>query len=172
MVDASHITLRLRMEKGRKSLREGRRNTRQILRKDMPRVAAALQAFFNGMHRRGRMRNLRWAMNAKEDDSKWSAKTATEWLQTAYKATGNNPPTGFSWTSHSLRKGAASAANAIKVALTDIRYAGGWSTNSTVLESKYIDFSMPASRAAYIFFGHLKRDTPSEQQEAPQRSQA
>ncbi len=74
----------------------------------------------------------------------------------ACKATGNSPPNGFSWTSHSLRKGAASAANAIKAPLNDIRYSGGWFTNSNVLEAKYIDFAMAPSTAAYIFFGHLK----------------
>ncbi len=60
------------------------------------------------------------------------------------------PPPGFSWTSHSLRKGTASAANAIKIAINDIRCAGGWSTNSTVLEAKYIDFAMALSEAAYV----------------------
>jgi hypothetical protein len=89
----------------------------------------------------------------------------------ALKATKHSPPTGFSWTSHSLRKGAASAANAIKVPLNDIRYAGGWSTNSTVLESKYIDFAMAPSKAAYTFFGHLKRDTPAAQQDGSQLPQ-
>ncbi len=76
------------------------------------------------------------------------------------KATGNNPPKGFTWTSHSLRKGAATTANAIKVPLNDIRYSGGWSTSSNVLKSKYINFAMAPSKAAYIFFRHLKRDTP------------
>ncbi len=89
----------------------------------------------------------------------------------ALRATKQSPPAGINWTSHSLRKGAASAANAIKVPLNDIRYAGGWSTNSTGLESKYIDFSMPPSKAAYIFFGHLKRDTPAAQQDGSQRPQ-
>jgi hypothetical protein len=60
------------------------------------------------------------------------------------------------------KKGSNVAANAIKVPLNDIRYAGGWSTNSTVMEAKYIDFAMPPSKTAYIFFGHLKRDTPAE----------
>jgi hypothetical protein len=46
-------------------------------------------------------------------------------------------------------------------ALTDIRYAGGWSTNSMVLESKYIDFTMRPTHAALLFFGYLKKDTPS-----------
>ena len=79
----------------------------------------------------------------------------------ALRTTKQSPLAGFSWTSHSLRKGAASAANDIKAPLNDIRYAEGWSTSSTVLESKYIDFSMAPSNAAYIFFGHLKRDTPA-----------
>ena len=76
---------------------------------------------------------------------------------------GHCPPPGFSWTSHSLRKDAASAANAIKIPLNDIRYAGGWSTNSTVLEAKYIDFAMAPSEAAFVFFGHMKRDTPQDE---------
>jgi hypothetical protein len=76
------------------------------------------------------------------------------------------PVTSFNWTSHTLRKGAASTSNtesnAIKIPLSDIRYAGGWSTNSTILEAKYNDFAMPPSKAAHIFFGHLKRDTPAD----------
>ena len=90
----------------------------------------------------------------------WTASTSTQWLQSVFEAIGNSPPKGFSWTSHSLRKGAASAANATKVPLNDIRYSGGWSTNSTVLEAKYIDLAMAPSKAAYIFFGNLKRDKP------------
>ncbi len=62
--------------------------------------------------------------------------------------------------SHSLRKGYVSDVYAIKVPLTNIRYAGGWSTNSTVIESKYIDFTMRHTYAALLFFGYLKKDTP------------
>ncbi len=107
-------------------------------------------------------RARRWALTTKEDKSKWTATTSTEWLQLALRATKQSPPTWFRWTSHSLRIGTTSAANAIKVPINDIRYAGGWSTKSTVLESKYIDFAMAPS--AYIFFGHLKRDIPATQQ--------
>ncbi len=117
-------------------------------------------------------RARRWALTAREDKSRWTATTSTEWLKLALRATNHNPPASFSWTSHSLRKGAVSAANAIKVPLNDIRYAGGWSTNSTVLESKYIDFSMAPSKAAYTFFGHLKRDTPAAQQDGSQLPQS
>ena len=70
------------------------------------------------------------------------------------------PPAGFAWTSHNLRKGAASAIYAIGARLTYIRYAGGWSTNSTVLEAKYINFTMSPSLATWIFFGYLYRGTP------------
>ena len=129
----------------------------------MPRVANVMQAFFKGMARRKGMRMNAWAISGKEDTEElWSSRTATTWLQNAYAAAGYNPPPGFSWTSHSLRKGSASAANAIKVPLPDIRYFGGWSTNSLVLEAKYIDFAMAPTKAAYIFFGHLKRDAPVE----------
>ena len=171
VVDTTHITLRLGKEKGQHARHEGRKNTRQILRGDMPRVANALAAFFKGVERMGRPRAHRWALSKDEDKCSWTANESTRWLQAAYKAAGHCPPPGFSWTSHSLRKGAASAANAIKVALNDIRYAGGWSTNSTVLEDKYIDFAMAPSEAAYVFFGHMKRDTPQDERRLRQSSE-
>jgi hypothetical protein len=104
-------------------------------------------------------RKLRWALSPAEDSELWSADTLSEWLVAAYTAAKRLPPEGFAWTSHSLRKGAASAAHAIGARLTDIRYAGGWSTNSTVLEAKYIDFTMQPTPAAWIFFGFLHRGT-------------
>ena len=55
--------------------------------------------------------------------------------------------------------GDASVAYAIGAILIDIQCAGGWSTNSTVLEAKYIDFTMKPSLAAWIFFGYLYRGT-------------
>ena len=62
--------------------------------------------------------------------------------------------------SHNLREGAASVAYAIKAPLADIRYAGGWSTSSTALESKYTDFTMRLTQAALLIFGYLKKYTP------------
>jgi len=73
-----------------------------------------------------------------------------------------HPPEGFSWTSHNLRKGVAFAANAIGVRLTDIRYVGGWSTNSTVLEAKNIDFAMLPTPAARLFFGYVCKGAPHD----------
>ena len=79
-------------------------------------------------------------------------------LELAYQSCGLSPPEGFSWLSHSLRKGAASAAHAILVPLTTIRFMGGGATTSNVLEAKYIDYAMRASPAAFLFFGHLRQD--------------
>jgi len=72
------------------------------------------------------------------------------------------PSEGFSWTSHILRKGAASAANAIDARLTDIRYVGRWSTNSNVMEAKYTDFAMLPTPAAHLFFGYMCKGSPRE----------
>ena len=160
VVDSTSITLRLRYEKGKKALGTGRRNTRQIACRAVPRVAAVLTAFFAGVASMAHRRTRRWALSASEDSSPWSAATLSAWLQAAYTAAGCQPPAGFSWTSHSLRKGAASAAYAIKVPLSDIRFAGGWSTNSTVLEGRYVDFAMQPTGAAHLFFGHLLKECP------------
>jgi hypothetical protein len=162
VVNTTHITLRLSKEKGHQHLREGCKHTRHILAEDMPRVARAIKAFFKGTIRRGKMPARRWTMTKMEHEMKWMASTSTEWLQAVLKAAGHSPPPRFRWTSHSLGKGGVSTTNAIKVPLNDIRYAGGWSTSSTDLEAKYIDLAMPPSKAAYIFFGHFKRDTPAE----------
>ncbi len=118
-------------------------------------MTATMRAFFMLSEKDNKKGTMRWAMTKDEERCVWDASTNTNWLQLAFEATRNHPPKGFS-----LRKRAASAANSIKVPLNDIRYSGGWSTNSKVMEAKYIDFAMAPSMAAYIFFGHLKRDTP------------
>ena len=106
------------------------------------------------------MRTRRWALSPAEDIELWTADILSRWFSTAYTAAHCLPPVGFVWTSHNLRKGSASVAYAIDARLTNIRYAGGWSTNSSVLEAKYIDFTMRPSPAAWIFFGYLYRGTP------------
>eukprot|EP00873_Tetraselmis_striata_P028435 jgi/Tetstr1/448699/TSEL_035938.t1 len=55
-------------------------------------------------------------------------------------------------TSHSLRKGAASAANAIGVPLSHICYQGGWATNSDVVLD-YIDPNVLPS--PWFFLGQI-----------------
>ncbi len=159
-INNPYIALRLRKEKGKNALKKGDKNTRQILTDDMPRAAATMQAFFSHTEKTNKKGKRRGATTMDEEKCAWSATTSTKWLQHACKATGNNPPKGFSWTSHNIRKGAASVANSIKVPLNDIRYSRGWSTNSNVVKAKYIDFAMAPCKTAYIFFIHLKRDKP------------
>ena len=97
-------------------------------------------------------RTRRWAFSPAKETELRTANILSGWLTVAYTTARCLPPVGFAWTSHILRKGDASAAYAIGARLTGIRYAGGWSTNSTVLEEKYIGFTMKPSSAAWIFF--------------------
>eukprot|EP00873_Tetraselmis_striata_P010231 jgi/Tetstr1/430495/TSEL_020303.t1 len=78
----------------------------------------------------------------------------SDWLSTSVRLVGAAPPAGTSWTSHSLRKGVASAANAVGVPLSHIRYQGGWATNSDVVLD-YIDPNVLPSPGAWFFFGHI-----------------
>lgn len=78
----------------------------------------------------------------------------TEWLDQSVAAVNASPPSGYSWTSHSLRKGPASAANAINVTLVHIRHFGGWARNSDVVLD-YIDPNVVASPGAWFFFGFI-----------------
>eukprot|EP00873_Tetraselmis_striata_P010032 jgi/Tetstr1/430296/TSEL_020121.t1 len=91
-----------------------------------------------------------------ESSATWPVSaTLTEWLREAYLAAGARPPTGFKWTSHSLRKGAASAASCVGVPLPAIKHMGDWSKNSEVVTGKYIDPTMRPTPAAWRFFGWL-----------------
>ena len=154
-VDDTHITLLLRNEKGKKGVRT--KTVRQIHAANLLRVAELLRAYCKGSAPRGRFKR-RWALSPSDDTAPWTATTVGDWLELAYQSCDLSPPGGFSWLSHSLRKGAASAAHAILVPLTTIRFMGGWATTSNVLEAKYIDYAMRASPAAFLFFGHLRQD--------------
>ncbi len=105
-------------------------------------------------------RTRRWALSHAEDKEQWSSHTLSGWLEAAYTSALHRPPKGFARTSHSLRKGSASAVNAIGVQLPAIRYTGGWSTHTIVLELKYINFSMQSTPTAWIFFGWLRKGRP------------
>eukprot|EP00873_Tetraselmis_striata_P023219 jgi/Tetstr1/443483/TSEL_031491.t1 len=69
----------------------------------------------------------------------------------------------------SLRKGAASAANAIGAPLSHIRYQGGWATNSDVVLD-YIDPNVLPSPGAWFFFGHIAPSATSKSNRTPQRT--
>ena len=76
------------------------------------------------------------------------------WLQLVLLRFGISPPAGETWSGHSLRKGAASAASAVGVALDRICWCGGWSIHGSVVHD-YIDPTCPSDVAAYRFFGWL-----------------
>ena len=75
-------------------------------------VVNLLRAYFAGTSTMGPPLARRWALTHDEDKAPWTASTLTLWLQDAYTKAGHEPPSGFCWTSHSLRKGVAYAAYA------------------------------------------------------------
>ena len=78
------------------------------------------------------------------------------WLQLILGHLGERPPAGEVWSGHSLRKGAASGAAAIDVALFRICFIGGWSIRSAAVHD-YIDATCPTTPACRRFFGWLTR---------------
>lgn len=90
------------------------------------------------------------------DTGAWASSSATcdGWLQAACTALNAVPPAGEAWTSHSLRIGAASAANAIDVNLLKIKDWGGWRLASSAVMA-YIRPTL-ACDAALRFFGWMR----------------
>jgi hypothetical protein len=96
-----------------------------------------------------------------ETSADWgAASTISTWLALALLTINTSAPAGFKWTSHSLRKGAASAASCIGAPLPVIKYMDGWAKNSSVTEGKYIDPTMTPTHAAWRFFGWLTPSPP------------
>lgn len=85
----------------------------------------------------------------------WPASQIDAWLQACLAHFGFEPPAGEVWSGHSLRKGAASGANALDVSLQRICYVGGWSIKSRAVHD-YIDHTCPLTPACRRFFGWLK----------------
>eukprot|EP00873_Tetraselmis_striata_P035985 jgi/Tetstr1/456249/TSEL_043010.t1 len=159
-VDTYNITLQIYREKGRAG-RRGPDDMRVLLLpvSEHPRVARLLRYFIDNIQSVplvtvGLAASNFWAVNVAEQSKPWTAATMSDWLSTAVNLVNAAPPAGTSWTSHSLRKGAASAANAIGAPLSHIRYQGGWATNSDVVLD-YIDPNVLPSPGAWFFFGHI-----------------
>eukprot|EP00873_Tetraselmis_striata_P010656 jgi/Tetstr1/430920/TSEL_020676.t1 len=159
-VDTYNITLQIYREKGRAG-RRGPDDLRVLLLpvSEHPRVARLLHYFIDNVQSVplvtvGLAASNFWAVNVAEQSKPWTAATMSDWLSTAVNLVNAAPPAGTSWTSHSLRKGAASAANAIGAPLSHIRYQGGWATNSDVVLD-YIDPNVLPSPGAWFFFGHI-----------------
>ena len=77
------------------------------------------------------------------------------WLGEVLVLLDATPPSGESWTGHSLRKGAASGAAAHGVALFRICFMGDWASTSAAVHD-YIDPTCPNSAACRRFFGWLR----------------
>ena len=138
-------TLVIRHEKGNKALHEGHKNARQV------------SAGSRGPKNRNNARNILYMcrLNGHADARAARPSPLQRILSVGlptpspigshlltYTASRCLPPEGFAWTSHNLRNGATSATYAIGARLIVIRYAGGWFTSSTVLEAKYMDFTI------------------------------
>jgi hypothetical protein len=90
---------------------------------------------------------MRWAISLHEPTTNWTADTLTAWLQRVLLAVHEQPPDGFAWTSHPLRKGVANAAYKISTPMQKIKFFGGWARESDVVLD-YIDPTvLPWSRA-------------------------
>jgi hypothetical protein len=102
-----------------------------------------------------------WSFAPSEASTDWgAASTISAWLSLALLTVNTSAPAGFEWTSHSLRKGDASAANCIGAPLPVIKYMGGWAKNNSVTEGKYIDPTMTPTSATCRFFGWLTPYSP------------
>ena len=91
-----------------------------------------------------------------EDPASWTSNTQTEWLSMAYTAVGCSPPAGFAWTSHSLRSGAACAAQAEGWSDSDLCKYGGWVVGSAALQEAYLKVPVRPCTGSLFFFGWLK----------------
>eukprot|EP00873_Tetraselmis_striata_P010232 jgi/Tetstr1/430496/TSEL_020304.t1 len=173
-VDDYNITPQVYREKGRAG-RRGPDDLRVLLLpvSEHPRVARLLHHFIDSVQSVplvtvGLATSNFWAVTAAEQSKPWTAATMSNWLYAAISLVNAAPPADTSWTSHSLRKGAASAANAIGVPLSHIRYQGGWATNYDVVLD-YIDPNVLPSPGSWFFFGHIAPSATSKSNRTPQR---
>ena len=147
------IFLRERAFKGRK-----RRLKPRVLRIPLQahrRLGAAITCFKQLKQTSGEFdqpHDFLWRLEG--DHGVWAADLQNTWLAKALELVGERPPPGLAWTSHSLRSGAATASNAINVALTKICHFGGWAQHSGVVHH-YIDPSAVPDEANHFFFGWL-----------------
>jgi hypothetical protein len=78
-----------------------------------------------------------WSFSPADPSAAWgAAPTISAWHALSLLTVKTAAPPGFKWTSHSLRKGAASAASCIGAPLPVIKCMGGRAKNSSVTEGK------------------------------------
>ena len=150
-VQQDRIYLALWHEKGRLGP-----HGRTVIIHEHPRLAAMFAAYMELRARSYEGANeastpVLWALPG-ERPALWSAAQPTAWLLNACVAVSAAPPRGWVWTSHSLRSGAATAANAQGVPLSTIEHYGGWVVGSVTLRRDYIHPGVPPSRGSEFFF--------------------
>jgi hypothetical protein len=87
-----------------------------------------LLSFFDSIRHtlsRDKYPTARLVIDASEKHEKGTANTLSGWLNEAASTMRERPLEGFCWTSHSLRKGAATAAYNVGVTLHKIKYFRG-----------------------------------------------
>ena len=156
-VDDAFITLYKRVLKGRKDA-ELTQAAQVPCCGPLRRVGALLKSFFSLQQAAfadapAAPRHL-WALPCDSHPSGWTSRDLTAWLRDACAAVGVAPPPGFKYSSHSMRNGAASAANAVGVTVAHICWLGSWSQQSSVVQD-YISPAVLYTDAAQFFFGWL-----------------
>ena len=155
ILDGTSITVRLEHEKGKHHW-----NAKRILVLPASAVPLLYAALTNWAAARARAWTARaapasfWRLPSDIGGWKGASSVCSGWLREACDHLGRSPPPGHSWTSHSLRKGAASACSALGVTLDKIRFYGGWAHKSSAVND-YVDPTVEGDNAAQIFFGWL-----------------
>ena len=139
-----------RFSKGKNS---GQMRVIRLPRRHHAGLAALLQDFRSAVEAAGGCRSKSF-FALPGDKAKLTAAVGDAWVRQSLRALNVVAPEGYTYSSHSLRKGAATAAHAIGVPLTKICYYGNWSAKSRVVHD-YIDPSAEPTPAAYSFFGWL-----------------
>ena len=156
MVDSDHITVLHLTVKGREGEPDHTKPMLRIPVAAQPQLAALLQqwqALQDSLWPASDPRRRLWLL-PEESSQRWTAATLSAWILQACTLVGCSPPPGLKWTSHSLRKGAATHMSAVGVPLPTIRFWGGWARDSSVV-LHYIDPTALPSPAALRLFGWL-----------------
>ena len=82
----------------------------------------------------------------------FTSNALTAWLTDVCTRHGFAPASGHKWTSHSLRKGSASAAAAAGMPRLMLYQIGGWSENGTTPEKHYIDRNIQCTDSVRFYF--------------------
>lgn len=123
----------------------------------IPRISNVLRqwsaARSRAWHAAGGSSDLLWQLPS-DGGTAWRASLMDDWLQVCLMDRCISAPPSFKYTSHSIRKAAASLAFAIDVQLARIEWYGGWTDGSRTVFS-YIDRSVAPCSHAWALFGHL-----------------